>query len=55
MLSVPVKANDKTIAALVIAARDPEAYKIDNLNLAISTVGIITPKIEYLRLNMIYR
>ena len=53
MLSVPVNANDKTIAALVLAARDPEAYKTDNLNLAISTVELITPKIEYLRLNMI--
>ena len=55
MLSVPVKANDKTIAALVLAARDPEAYNTDNLNLAISTVEIITPKIEYLRLNLIHR
>ena len=55
MLSVPVKANDKTIAALVLAARDPEAYKTDNLNLAISTVELITSKIEYLRLNMVHR
>ena len=55
MLSVPVKANDKTIAALVLAARDPEAYKTDSLNFANSTVKIITPKIEHLRLNMIHR
>ena len=55
MLSVPVNANDKTIAALVLAARDPEAYKTDSLIFANSTVKIITPKIEHLRLNMIHR
>ncbi|MFP6707747.1 MAG: hypothetical protein VCE75_17290 [Alphaproteobacteria bacterium] len=55
MLSVPVNANDKTIAALVLAARDPEAYKTDSLIFANATVKIITPKIEHLRLNMIHR
>ena len=55
MLSVPVNANDKTIAALVLAARDPEAYKTDSLIFANSTVKIITPKIEHLRLYMIHR
>ena len=52
MLSVPVTANDKIIAALVLAARDPKAYTTDSLKLATAAAEIITPKIKRLRLNM---
>ena len=52
MLSVPVTANDKIIAALVLAARDPKAYTTDSLKLATAAAEIITPKIKSLRLNM---
>ena len=52
MLSAPVTANDEIIAALVLAARDPKAYKKDSLELATATAKIITPKIKDLRLNM---
>ena len=54
MLSVPVTANDKIIAALVLAARDPKAYTTDSLKLATAAAEIITPKIKSLRLNMNY-
>ncbi len=54
MLSVPVKANDETIAALVLAARDPRAYESDSLKLATSATETITPKIKYVRLNMVH-
>ena len=54
MLSVPVKANDEPIAAFVLAARDPEAYEAEGLNLANSVAEIITPKIEFLRLNSVH-
>ena len=54
MLSVPVKANDEPIAALVLAARDPEAYETESLKLAKSAAEMITPKIEYLRLNSVH-
>ena len=51
MLSVPIKANDEPIAAFGLAARDPEAYEAEGLNLANSEAEIISPKIEFLRLN----
>mgnify|MGYP003955342325 FL=1 len=54
MLSVPVKVNEETIAALVLAARDPKAYEKDSLKLAGSAAEIITPKIQNLRLNAVY-
>ena len=52
MLSAPVRTNDEIIAALVLAARDPNAYKKGSLELATATAEIITPKIKDLRLNM---
>jgi len=54
MLSVPIKANDEPIAAFVLAARDPEAYEAEGLNLANSVAEIISPKIEFLRLNSVH-
>ena len=54
MLSVPIKANDEPIAAFVLAARDPEAYEAEGLNLANSVAEIITPKIQCLRLNTVH-
>ena len=54
MLTVPITANDEPIAAFVLAARDPMAYDTDSLKLATSATEIITPKIEFLRLNSVH-